>query len=182
MRKLNREKTKREAQNILTKEDIKKALSDNSVDLFDLMLNTGVYEYKVKRYLYETGKLSVRGLLLNDDMYVLSLGKKEDDGTIMIDNGILALFDRFLMAKKCAEAGDTTTALLIDFSDTLYDVILKDKENKGTDKQLTKEEYVGIFNTAYTQVTSSVLDQEVMHYIESDKALKDEYIRIKNKK
>lgn len=159
MRKVNKENRK------LTKKDIKKALSNKSTDQFDAMLHNDLYSFRIKKHLYESGQISKKGFLFNDNIYVLPLGKKNAKGEIMIANEVMEIFDRYTLAKEFAEKGDVMTAFLVDTSDTLYNTIKKSLSEKGSAGEVNEQEYVMAFNTSYLEVTAAIVDHEVNLYL-----------------
>ena len=160
MRKANKEKAKRIPKK-LTKRDIKKALNDTNMDLFDAMLHDELYSFRVKKHLYETDQISKKGFLFNDNIYVLPLGIKSPKGEIMIADPIMAIFDRYTLAKEFAEKGDVMTAFLVDSSDSLYNVIKTSMASKGKEGAMNEKAYVVAFNTAYLEVNAALVDHEV---------------------
>jgi hypothetical protein len=169
MRQLNKEKAKQ----VLTKEDIKKGFNSKNIDAFDSMLNDDLYGFRVKKYFYEAGKLSKKGFLFNNDIYILPLGKKNSKGEILIDDAVLEIFDRYLLAKDFALKGDVMTAFLVDMSDTLYTVIKEQMKHKGTEKEMKETEYVMVFNTAYLEVTAALVDHDVNMYLSENPDLQE---------
>lgn len=172
MRKINREKKKV----ILTKEDIKKGLKDSSIDSFDKMLNTDLYSFRIKQYLYSDKKISARGFLFNDDIYNLPLGKKDRKGNILIDDGIIKIFDRFLLAQTFVEDDDVLVGFLVDSSDLLYETICKIAD-KG-EEVVTESDYVSVLNVAMSEIFDIITVQEIENFIFKD----TELTKLANKK
>jgi len=143
------------------------------MDAFDTMLNNDLYSFRVKKHFYTEGKLSKKGFLFNDNIYVLPLGKKNSKGEILIDDAVLKIFDRYLLSKDFALKGDVMTAFLIDMSDSLYAVIKESLKHKGTDKEIKESDYVMSFNNAYLEVTAALVDHEVTMYLNDNQDLQE---------
>ena len=163
MREVNKYKKKKAEQEKLTASDFMAALGDTKVELFMNMLRTETYAFKIKKYLFENKKLSVRGFLYNDSVFNLKLGKKDDKGNILIDNGIIDIFDRYMFSSEMAKNGDALTAFLIDHDDKLHEIL---KENTSKEKKMTEDDYVKEFSQAYNRVDAHVLNSIVNNYIE----------------
>ena len=67
MRKENKERKKLEA----TREDL--FTNEESSPLYDFnrMTESGIYQFRIRKYLYETGKISAKGFMFNRDILTL---------------------------------------------------------------------------------------------------------------
>lgn len=151
----------------LTREDIQRSLGDANIAKFNRMLDINIYSYRIKLLMYKNGSLSPKGFFLNDDIFNLELGKKIK-GKIHIDDGVLEIFDRFLLADNFMESGDALTAFLIDHNDELYNTY---KKVSGGDEKIEDGEYLQLFNAVYNKVSNDLLDIEVNNLLISDKKL-----------
>ena len=115
---------------ILTEKDFRDSLKDVKIKKFVDMLSNNMYGFRVKTALYQAGKISAKGLLFGDNIFNLPLGKKSPKGEIMIDNDLLAIFDRFLLTEEMSVQGDALTAFMVDHDDSLYQVIKANRLRK----------------------------------------------------
>jgi hypothetical protein len=174
MREVNKIKKKKAEQARISVEDFMKALGDTKVESFTMMLRTDSYAFKIKKYLLEDKKLSVRGFLYNDNIFNLPLGKKDDEGNLLIDNGIMELFDRFMFSAELVKNGDALTAFIVDHDDTLYNIL---KDNTSEEKKMTEEDYIREFNSAYTRLSRAVLDSNINTYMSDNEEIVAELLK-----
>jgi hypothetical protein len=164
MREINKAKKAAE----LTPKDFAKAIGNNKIEALTHMLRSDLYAYRIKKYLYDEGKISPNGFLFNDNIYNLPLGKKDAKGEILIDSGIMAIFDRFMFSDKLAEKGDALTAYIVDHDDALYEVLM---QNVSKEKKISEDEYIQVFNEAYKRVSTIILDAQINILLDSDTKL-----------
>lgn len=164
MREIN--KIKKAA--LLTPKDFANAVGNKKVESLTQMLRDDLYGFRVKKYLYDEGKISPKGLMFNDNIYNLPLGKKDIKGEILIDSGIMKIFDRFMFSDNLAEKGDALTAFIVDHDDALYEVLM---QNVSKEKKITEQEYIQVFNEAYKRVSNIILESKITSLL-NDKKLK----------
>lgn len=143
---------------ILTEKDFISASKNEKIASLIKMLSNNIYGFRVKVALYYDKKISEKGLLFNDNIYNLPLGTKNGKGEILIDNSILAVFDRYLLAEDMASKGDALTAFVVDHDDMLYNAILA---NKTADIKMSEEKYIELFSMAYSSLSNIILDHKV---------------------
>lgn len=147
---------------VLTEKDFREGLKDAKIKKFVDMLSNNLYSFRVKSTLFLEKKISARGLLYNDNIYNLPLGKKNDKGQILIDNSLLPIFDRYLLSEDMTLKGDALTAFLVDHDDALYQVL---KENISSEEKISEQEYIQIFSGAYNSVSDIVLSHKINEMI-----------------
>lgn len=143
---------------VLTKKDFIDARNNDKIVHFTKMLSNNMYAFRVKLALYCAKKISPKGFLFNDDIYSLPLGTKNGKGEILIDNDVIPIFDRYLLAESMIEKGDALTAFVVDHSDALYNAILS---NKTSEVKMTDQQYIEIFSMAYSTLSNIILDQKI---------------------
>jgi len=153
---------------ILTEKDFRESLKDVKIKKFVDMLSNNMYGFRVKTALYQAGKISAKGLLFGDNIFNLPLGKKSPKGEIMIDNDLLAIFDRFLLTEEMSVQGDALTAFMVDHDDSLYQVI---KANKTAEVKMSDQEYIQIFSRAYNTTSDIIVENKISALIASDEEL-----------
>lgn len=142
----------------LSEKDFKASLKDAKIKKFVDMLSNNLYGFRVKQMLYSEGKISVKGLLYNDNIYNLPLGKRNDAGEILIDNSLLPIFDRYLLAEELTLKGDALTAFMVDHDDSLYQVM---KANTTAVDKMSEQEYIQIFSRAYNTTSDIILEYKI---------------------
>jgi len=152
----------------LTKADIEQVLgAGGRAVTLGRMLNNEQYSYKIKALLYSKGKVSARGFLLNNDIFNLPLGKKDPKGVILIDSDVMGILERYELSDSLAAKGDGLTAFLVDNSDTLYKVL----SEFDSDKAISEEEYVQVFNLVYNEISSKLTGMFISDFISKDPKL-----------
>lgn len=153
---------------ILTEEDFKKDAEKKGLkSIYEMLRKNPVYEFYVKKALYEAKKLSYKGFLNNDDIYKLKLGRKNTNGDILISNHITGVFDRYLLSTEFFEKGDIVTSFMIDLNDTFYDFV---KSEGKKDPEKTNFEY----EMAYKTISNSVLAVTISDYLEEQERKKED--------
>jgi len=152
-----------------------KALGNEKVAKLDKMLNANIYAFRVKKLLFDKKKISPRGMLLNDDIYNLTIGKKDAKGVILIDSDIMELMNRFSLAEQFVESGDALTGFFIDHSDVLYEAVRPPEEGK---EKISEGEYVQVFNKVYDDMSEKFLGVEVSMMLVDDPKLEKLYMKI----
>jgi hypothetical protein len=170
MRELNKFDKKLKEKTTLTQKDFMEAFKDPKVKKIIQMLNNDFYSFRVKRYLYKENKLSAKGFMYNDNIYNLALGKKNEQGDILIDDGILKIFDRFMLSDQIASKGDALTSFMIDHSDHVYNILKKDIESKT---KTSLEKYTFEFNKSYNEISTVILDDYITQFLSNNKELMD---------
>lgn len=171
-----REANKALAKTALTRADIELGKSPEIKEL-KKMLHTGIYEFRVRLALYKKGKLSARGLLLNDDIYNLPLGKKDLKGVILIDNDVMDLLGRFKLTNNLAEKGDPLTAFMVEHDDKLYE-LFKDMKDMSQEDRVKDDEYIQLFNIAYNRISSKIVDHAMSTAFDENPELRENYIKV----
>lgn len=143
---------------VLTEKDFRSSLKDAKIKKFVDMLSSNLYGFRVKEALYKEEKISAKGFLYNDNIYNLPLGKRNDKGEILIDNSLLPIFDRYLLAEEMTLNGDALTAFMVDHDDSLYQVI---KANTTAEVKMTEQEYIQIFSRAYNTTSDIILENKI---------------------
>lgn len=155
-------------QDYLTEEDFREALGDTKINKFVSMLGSNLYGFRVKLALYQEKKILAKDMLYNDNIFSLPLAKRNDKKEISIDNSLLAIFDRYLLAEEMTQKGDALTAFMVDHNDDLYEVI---KQNSGEQKKISEQDYVQIFNSAYKITSDILLEHKINEVIAADPVL-----------
>jgi hypothetical protein len=155
-------------QEYLTEEDFREALGDSKINKFVAMLGSNLYGFRVKLALYQDNKIEPKDLLYNDNIFSLPLAKRNDKKEILIDNSLLAIFDRYLLAEEMTQKGDALTAFMVDHNDELYQVI---KQNSGEQKKITEQDYVQVFNSTYKITSDILLSHKINEVIDADPVL-----------
>ena len=125
------------------------------------MLETPIYEFYVKKSLYEAGKLSYEGFLNNDNVYDLRLGKKDSSGAILLSNAIIDVYERYLFSIKLFEAGDIVTSFFVDHDDDFY-AFITDKRKKTTDEVNFE------FEVTYRKMSNAILAYQSNMYMNKE--------------
>ena len=115
-------------------------------------------------------KISAKAFLYNDDIFNLPLGKKTAKKELLIENGIMKIFDRFLLANNFIENEDYITALLVDADTAFYTKLMKMMNSK---ERQNNEKYVDDVNEAFAAINKNLLHLEIETFLNTDKALQD---------
>jgi len=163
MRKLNKEKKKL----ILTKEDLHTDDEKSPLYNFNRMSATPIYEYRIRKLLYEENSISAKGFLFNSDILKLpGLAKKNKKGEIFLNTAIMGLLIRFNLSQEIYNSGNELLSLLIDFDDHLYDKINSVVSDLPDNVDVFSKEEVGIeVNKAYERITMLIVDFKINNYI-----------------
>jgi len=129
-----------------------------------LIMNIHRYEFKVKRALYQTGIISAETFLFTDEIYRY-LGYKDFEGNIIINDTVIEVLDRKLLAEEFHKKSSFLFSLLIELDDDFYEVL---KEN-ATNEEFDMGPNV---STAINNLVRENLDAVLMRDIEEDEALR----------
>jgi len=167
MRKANREKKKLE----VTKDDLYSNIEGNPMYEFSRMAYTEIYEFRIRKYLYEMGKISPKGFLFNKDVLTLpGLAVKNKNGEVLIDSHITGLFARFTLSQQIFESGNELLSFLVDVDDALYNAMTSgDHANTEDvfDNAIVKDEV----NKAFGRLSHVLVNFEINNYILGDSVL-----------
>lgn len=165
MKRANKEKKKL----TVTRKDLH--TEDEKSPFYDLnrMAYTGIYEVRIRKYLFEKGQLSPKGFLFNNDILTLpGIAKRNGKGEILLDNHINELLERFRLSQNLFNSGNELLALLVDVDDALYERI-KDAPNK--DDVFQGEEIKIEASKAYDRILDILIDFDVNSYILNEEEL-----------
>jgi len=169
MRKVNKEKKKLE----VTKKDLYSNIEGTPMYEFSRMAYTEMYEFRIRKYLYETGKISPKGFLFNKDVLTLpGLAIKNKDGEVLIDSHITGLFARFSLSQEIFNSGNELLSLLVDTDDALYAVMTsKQVDQASSEDVFSNEDVIKEVNKAFDRLSHVLLNFEINNYILGDEVL-----------
>lgn len=160
---------KRDNSKYMTEQDFRDALSDEKISKFVTMLTSELYSFRVKKALYTAKEIDAKEFLYNDNVFNLPLAMKNDKGEILINNDVLDVYDRFLLAEGLIQKGDALSSFMIDHNDELYAVL---KNNIKTEDKISEQDYVQVFNEVYKKVSNILLEDMVSELIGSNEDLR----------
>lgn len=154
----------------LTEQDFRDALSNDKVSKFVSMLTSNLYSFRVKEALFLAEKIEAKDFLYNENIFELPLAVKGKKGEVLIDNSLLDVFDRFLLAEGLSQKGDALTAFMVDHDDTLYTAL---KINIKSEDKITEQDYVQIFSDVYKRTSDILLEDIINKRVESSEKLNE---------
>ena len=135
---------------------------DNPLYNLNRMATIPIYQYRVRKRLFETNQLSAKGFLNNDDILVIpALAKRTTDGEIALNDIVHDEINRYLLSNKILESGNELLSFLIDYDDALYTAIIEFPK-KGDENVFENEEVQEAVRNAYNNISSKLLDMEIM--------------------
>jgi len=168
MRKANKEKKKLE----VTKKDLYSNIEGTPMYEFSRMAYTEMYEFRIRKYLYEMGKISPKGFLFNKDVLTLpGLAVKNKEGEVLIDSYITGLFARFSLSQKIFNSGNELLSLLVDVDDSLYKVMMSEQVSSSNEDVFSNEDVKEEVNKAFERLSHVLLNFEINNYILGDEVL-----------
>lgn len=170
MRKINKQRKKL----VVTRDDLFTEDEKNPLYNFNRMTYVPLYEYRIRKYLYEIGKLSPKGFLGNGDILSLpGIAKKDINGNIHLDEGINSFLTRFSLSQQMINSGNEFLGLLVDVDDALYEKMIKGGENESV---FENDDIVKEVSKAEKRMSMALLDFEMLNYIQSKEELADLYL------
>ena len=165
MRKANKEKKKLS----VTKKDLYSEVEGNPLYNFSRMVYTEVYEFRIRKYLFENNKLSAKGFLFNNDVLTLpGIAKRTAKGELLIDPFLVELKNRFELSQNLFNAGNELLAFLVDVDDALYDKIKSSGNNKDVFNDVNVSTEV---SKAYERMMKTLVNFDINNYILNNKEL-----------
>ena len=159
---------------VLTEKDFIDNMKDAKIEAFQRMLANPLYEHRVRRALYAKGKISAREFLFTEDVYRLPLGKKSPKKGILIDNMLMEIFDRFMMAQDMVEKNQALTAFLFDMDSTFYHYFVKQAKEKG---EIDRDGFTIAFSEAYERITKEMLYRDMVDFMDANDEIKEAAIK-----
>lgn len=159
-------KTEKEREKLqLTYKDFTTAKEGTIAHEILLVMNIHRYEFKVKRSLYQAGIISPETFLFTDEIYRY-LGYKEEDGSIILNDTVLDVLSRKVLADQLHAKGSFLFSLLVELDDNFYTKIKEQQNEEEMDLGKSVPD-------AITEIVRISLDATLMKDIENDPKLKE---------